>query len=85
MKYYYNLLKSSKIDEIHRKSMKSNAHQARELRSSLAPCSLLGFRDPTFFLVGIQVDATGCQRPPKLGPLKSMESHEILLKPIKII
>ena len=32
--------------------MKSNANQASELRSSLAPCSLLGFKDPTFFLVG---------------------------------
>ena len=46
-------LESVKIDEIHRKSMKSNANQARELRSSLAPCSLplapcslLGFKDP---------------------------------------
>jgi hypothetical protein len=27
-------------------------NQFRELRSSLAPCSLLGFKDPTFFLVG---------------------------------
>ena len=63
--------------------MKSNADQARELRSSLAPCSLLGFKDPTFFLVGTQVAATGCHRAPQaadLGPLKSMKSYEILPK-----
>ena len=43
--------------------MKSNANQARDLRSSLAPCSLLGFKDPTFFLVGV-VRATGRHRLP---------------------
>ena len=34
-----------KFDGIHE-------NQSRELRSSLAPCSLLGFKDPTFLLVG---------------------------------
>ena len=49
---------TSQIHEIHEiqlKSMKFNGfheNQPRELRSSLDPCSLLGFKDPTFFLVG---------------------------------
>ena len=53
--------------------MKSNANQARELRSSLAPCSLLGFRDPTFFVMGTQVAATGRHR----LRARTLEIHEI--------
>ena len=61
----------NEIHEILRKSMKFDGiheNQTRELRSSLAPCSLLGFRDPTFFLVGPRLP---CHSPPNLGPLKS--------------
>ena len=62
--------------------MKSNANQARELRSSLAPCSLLGFRDPTFFLMGTQVHATGRHSPPQAANLLTlgiMRSREVLV------
>ena len=58
--------------------MKSNANQARELRSSLAPCSLLGFKDPTFFLVGQQVRSYPLQHYPQKPPksTKLIEFYE---------
>ena len=55
-----------KFDGIHR-------NQPRELRCSLAPCSLLGFRDPTFFLVGAQSVATARH---KLRA-RTLEIHQI--------
>ncbi len=79
---------TSQIHEIHEilwKSMKFDGiheNQPRELRSSLAPCSLLGFRDPTFFLVGA---AGWVLKLPALSPETSQihEIHEILWKSMK--
>ena len=58
-----------KFDGIHE-------NQARELRSSLAPCSLLGFKDPTFFLVGA---AGGFLKPDSIlaRNLPNPRNHEI--------
>ena len=64
-----------KFDGIHE-------NQARELRSSLAPCSLLGSRDPTFFLVGAAHGFLGLAA---LSPETSQihEIHEILWTSMK--
>ena len=48
-----------------------------ELRSSLAPCSLLGFEDPTFFLVGAALALlAGAALSPETSQI--YEIHEIL-------
>ena len=59
-----------KFDGIHE-------NQPRELRSSLAPCSLLGFSDPTFFLVGPGLPGHRAPQVATAAKAPTLEIHEI--------